>query len=125
MHWIEVVWSMFAAASLTLGFIHLFAWLRKRDLGYHAAFAAIAASMAICSLLELDALRARTPAELAASLRWLQVPVATLVVSLVWFIHALLGTGRLWLGMVACALRVLVLPLHFAFGDNIYFLELS
>jgi two-component system sensor kinase FixL len=125
MHWIEVVWSMFAAASLTLGFIHLFAWLRKRDLRYHVAFAAVALSMAIFSLLELDALRARTPAELATSLRWIQVPVAALVLSMVWFIHALLGQGRLWIGVVACVLRVLVLPLNFVLGDNILFLELS
>lgn len=125
MRWIDVVWSMFAAASLTLGFIHLVVWLRQRERDYHAAFAFAAIALAAFTLLELLALRAQTPAQLAAAYRWVQVPIAALVICLVWFLHRYLRTDRLWLGLAACALRFVVLPLNFATGENINFLRIT
>src|SRR5262245_58049043 len=125
MRWIDVVWSMFAAASLTLGFIHLVVWLRQRERDYHAAFALAAISLAVFTLRELTALRAQTPAQLAAAYRWMQLPISALVLSLVWFLHSYLGTGRAWLGLSACVARLVVLPLNFTTGENINFLHVE
>ena len=111
---------MMASASLTLGLIHTFVWVRQGSRA-HLAFAVAALSVATMTLLELQALRATTPDQFGTLLRWMHVPVTVLVIAIVWFFHVLLGGGHVRLGLAAAGLRILGLALNFATGENLNF----
>src|SRR5688572_17702634 len=120
MSWVDVTWPMMASASLTLGLIHTFVWVRQGSRA-HLAFAVAALSVATMTLLELQALRATSPGEFGTLLRWMHVPVTVLVLAIVWFFHVLLGGAHVRLGLAAAGLRVLGLALNFATGENLNF----
>jgi two-component system, LuxR family, sensor kinase FixL len=87
MNWIEIAWIMMTAASLTLGVIHLFIWLKQRSQYANLLFFALAISAAVFSAFELEMLRAQSPAGYVAAFRWAHVPLATGLVSIVWFVY--------------------------------------
>ena len=82
-NWIQVVWAMMAAASLTLGIVHLVVWFKQRSHNANLTFFALASSVAVFSGFELAIVGAQTPAELALWLRWAHVPIAAIVVLIV------------------------------------------
>lgn len=125
MSWVQIVWPMLAGASLVLGLIHALLWLRQRTLPEHLAFAFAATSLAALTLLELQALDAATPERLAALIRWMHVPVTTLVLSLVAFLRLSFGPRFFGLAATAAMLRVAGLVLNFGTGANLNFATLS
>jgi hypothetical protein len=124
MSWITVTWSMAAGMSLTLAAVHLLVWLRDREAVANLLFSVSAVAAAVIAIQELALIRAQTPAEFGAILRWMQVPAATIVIALVLFIRSYLGAGRLWLAWLIIGLRVLVLMLNFFLSPNITFEEI-
>ena len=112
MSWITVVWSMAAGMSVLVAVVHLLIWLRDRVAMAHLWFAASAAAAAAIAILELALMRSETPAEFGFILRWMHVPAAVIVISIVWFTRRYLGTGRLWLAWLITGLRSLVLVLN-------------
>jgi hypothetical protein len=62
-NWIHLVWAMMAAASLTLGIIHLVVWFKQRSQHANLTFFALASSVAVFSGFELAIVGAQTPAE--------------------------------------------------------------
>ena len=49
-NWVEIVWIMMAAASFTLGFVHLLVWFKQRSRYASLAFFVLATSVAAFSL---------------------------------------------------------------------------
>ena len=125
MNWVEITWIMMSAASLTLGFIHLFVWLKQRSQHAHLLFFTLAISAAAFAAFEMAMMRAQSPAGYAATLRWAHVPLAMVVLSIVWFVHFYFDAGRLWLAYVVSGVRLLALGLNFVTGVNINFREVS
>jgi PAS domain S-box-containing protein len=125
MSWITVVWSMNAAACLTLAGIYFVVWSKQRDSWVHLLFSCIALSAAAIAALELQLVHAETPKAYGAILRWRQLPVWTLVLSLVGFTRLYLRAGRPWLAWSACGLRTLVLVLNFVFTPNLHYREIT
>jgi PAS domain S-box-containing protein len=121
--WIVVAWTAMAAASLTLACIHLVVWLRRRTEYGHLLFSALALSAAAFGWFELSLMRASTPAAYAEMLKWAQVPLTAVVLSIVGFVHFYLGTGRAWLAVATCAVRLFGLALDFTTGVNVNFRE--
>ena len=66
-------------------------------------------------------MRAQTPAELIAALRWGHLALFFLFVSLIWFVRIYLGAGRRWLAWTFTGLRALYLLLNFVAGINVNF----
>ena len=99
MSWVEVAWIAMSAASLTLGVIHLLVWLKQRSHYAHLLFFALAISTTIFGVFELAMMRTQSPAEYAATLRFAHVPLAMVVLSMVWFVHFYFDAGRLWLAL--------------------------
>ena len=114
-----------SAASLALGVIHLFAWLKQRSQYAHLLFFTLAVAATAFGAFELAMMRAPSPAGYAATLRWAHVPLAMVVLSIVWFVHFHFDAGRLWLACAASGLRLLGLGLNFVTGANINFREVS
>ena len=58
MNWVEIVWIMMFAASLMLGVIHLFVWLKQRSQYAHLLFFVLAVSAAAFGAFELAMMQA-------------------------------------------------------------------
>ncbi len=122
---VTVVWSMIAAACLTLAAVHLPVWLRNRGAQTTLAFALAAISTAGIAFGELLMLKASTPHAFAVAVRWIHVPIALLMVALAGFAFHYLGAGRRWLAATAIGLRLVSLAVNFTVGENLNWLQVQ
>ena len=72
---ITIIWSMIASACLTLAGISLLIWCRDRKALTNLFFSLLATGTAAWAFCELWMMRARTPIEFAAVLKWGHVVV--------------------------------------------------
>jgi PAS domain S-box-containing protein len=121
MTWIEVVWPMMSAASLTLAWIHLVIWIKRRDQRVHLLFALAAASVAGIALLELMELRATTTETFATAIRWAHPLLAIFFVAVIGIVRIQFDAGRRWLAWTVAGMRVLALLPNFFAGANLNF----
>ena len=119
MSWITIVWSMNAAACLTLATIYLLVWSKQRERWAYLVLSCNAVAGAALTAFELWLLRAQSAEEYAEILRWTQLPVWSLIVTLVVFVRLYLRAGRLWLAWSVCSARTLALILNFVFIPNL------
>jgi len=125
MSWITIVWSMNAAACLTLAGIYLLVWCKQREGWAHLVFSFTAVAAAAIAAFELAMMHAETVGRYEALLRWIHVPVWVLIVSFVSFVRLYLRAGRPWLAWSICGLRTLVLVLNFIFTPNLNFRHIT
>ena len=125
MSWITIIWSMTAAACLTLALIHFLVWCRQRGAWANLSFAVAAVSTAVLAGFELALMHAETPAAFGGWLRWGHVPVVVTIVALTVFVRLYLRAGRLWLGWAACLVRSLALFPNFLSGENLNYREIT
>jgi two-component system sensor kinase FixL len=125
MSWIAIVWSMNAAACLTLGAIYCVVWCKDRENWVHLLFSVSAVAAAAVGGFELAMLHANTVGQYEALIRWIHVPVWVLSVSFVAFVRLYLRAGRAWLAWSIYGVRTLVLVLNFILAPNINFLAIT
>ena len=125
MNWVEIAWTMMIAASIMLGVVHLFVWLKQQSQYAHLLFFALATSAAAYGVCELVLTGAQTPAIFAATVRWAHVPLAVFVLSIVGFVRLYFGAGRLWLAYAVVGVRLAALALNFLTGVNVNFQEIT
>ncbi|HSH88794.1 MAG TPA: ATP-binding protein [Ramlibacter sp.] len=123
--WTTVVWSMLAAASLTLAAVHLPVWLRHRSPLPGVFFTSMCAATAGLAVCEVGLMNAHHPQDYANILLWMHVPIWLVLVSMVGFVYTYLGAGRLWLAAAAIGVRTVALGLNFSTGVNANFLEIT
>ena len=70
-------------------------------------------------------MRAETPEEILAAMRWAHVPLFFWLVSITWFVRVYLGAGRLWLAWTISGLRAFSLLLNFLIGQNLNYREIT
>ena len=121
MSWIDLLWPMIAAASLTLAAVHLVIWFKQKSQRGNLLFALTAASVAVISIFELLLMRARTPEEYGDLVRWAHVPVAVLVVGMVGFVLVHFRAGNIYLAAATCLTRLACLLPNFLSGSNLNF----
>src|SRR5437763_14349194 len=125
MSWITIVWSMNAAACLTLAGIYLLVWCKQRQNWAHLLVSFTAVATAAIAAFESAMMHAETIGQYDALLRWIHVPVWVLVISFVSFVRLYLHAGRRWLAWSICCLRTLVLILNFVFTPNLNFRHIT
>src|SRR6266478_3718949 len=125
MSWVTVVWSMDAALCFTLAGIYLLVWCKQRKGWEYLLFSCSALAAGVIAGFELMSMRAGTTAQYGAVLRWAQLPVWVLIVSVVWFVRLYLRAGRPWLAWSICGLRTLALILNFLFTPNLSYREIT
>jgi PAS domain S-box-containing protein len=125
MSWITVAWSINVGACLTLATMYLAVWCRERERFVRLLFSCIAAAAALIAAYELQLIRADTPEEYGAILRWRPLSTWVLVLSLVAFTRLYLHAGRTWMALSACGLQTLAVIVNFAFTPNLYFQEIT
>ena len=125
MSWLTVIWSMAAAACLTLASMHGLIWFKQRSALHHLLFSLAAIGVAGVSGGELAMLRSQTPEQFALALRYVHIPMFIVIVSLVAFVRVYFGTGRTWLMGAIWALRALILIINFVTWPNFNFRAIS
>ena len=125
MSWITVVWSMNAAACLTLAAFYCVVWLKQRENWVYLLFSSSAVAAAAIAAFELAMMHAETAELYETLVRWIHVPVWVLLVSFVGFVRLYLRAGRPWLAWSICGLRTLVLILNFVVTPNLNFREIT
>jgi two-component system, LuxR family, sensor kinase FixL len=125
LNWVLIVWSMAASASLTLAAIHFLAWFKNRTAWANLLFSVAAIGAIAVASCELWMMRADTTVEFATAVRWTQVAVWVVFLSLAGFVLLYLRAGRIWLAWTVCALRTFSLALNFLVGQNLNYLEIT
>ena len=125
MSWVTIVWSMNAAACLTLAGIYALVWCKQRKGWAYLALSCNAVAGAALTAFELALLRAQTSEQYGVILRWAQLPVWLLVVSLVVFVRLYLRGGQPWLAWSVCGARTLALILNFIFIPNLSYRQIT
>jgi two-component system, LuxR family, sensor kinase FixL len=125
MNWIIILWSMNAAACLTLAGIYLLVWFRQRTDWAYFVLSCSAVAGAALTAFELVLLEAQSTEDYAVILRWAQLPVWALVVSVVIFVRLYLRAGRWWLAWSVCGMRTLALILNFVFVPNLSYRQIT
>jgi two-component system, LuxR family, sensor kinase FixL len=125
MSWVTIIWSMTAAACLTLALMHGYIWCRQREAWANLLFAVMAVATAALAGCELAMMRAATPAAFGTALRWLHLPAWVVILSLAGFVRLYLNAGRTWLFWSICGLRTLSLILNFLLGQNLNYWEIT
>lgn len=121
MSWITVVWSMNAAACLTLAAFYGVVWYKQRDNWMHLLFSCGAFAAAAISAFELWMINATTVEQYRLLVCWVHVPTWVLTVSFVAFVRLYLRAGRAWMAWSIYSLRTLTLALNFIFPGGINF----
>src|SRR5947207_11469492 len=125
MSWITIVWSMNAAACLTLAALYLLVWCKQRENWVYLVFSSSAVAAAAIAAFELAMMHCETVGRYEELVRWIHVPVWVLVVSFVSFVRLYLHAGRPWLAWGICGLRTLVLGLNFVLTPNLNFRQIT
>ena len=110
-----ILWTMVAAASLTLAAVHGLLWLLDRRNLANLCFCVVAISVAALARIEFGMARAAGLAEFAELVRWYHPPLFFFTAGLVLFVRLQFGTGRDWLAWSVIALRGAVTAANFFF----------
>ena len=121
MSWITLVWSMNAAACLTLAVLYGVIWCKQRQSLVHLLFSCSATAAAAISLFESEMISAQTVNQYQALIRWIHVPTFVLALCFVAFVRLYLRAGRASLAWTIYGLRTAVLVLNFIFPVSINF----
>ena len=125
MNWIDIAWPMMAGSSLMLALVHIVIWARQGYRPANLAFALTGLSVAVLAVFELLLMYSKTTDDYAETLRWAHLPMTTLVIGMVAFVHLHLHAGRLWLALVICITRLAGLLANFTTGVNLNYREIT
>jgi len=120
-----VIWSMCAAAGLTLAIAHGLVWWTRKDARAHGLFALSAVGASSYALFEMGIMHSSSPAESAELIRWGHISAWLMIVSLVGFVRVYLHAGRSWLAWSVIGLRTIALGLNFFTGANLNYREIT
>jgi signal transduction histidine kinase len=123
--WITIIWSMNAAACLTLAAVHALVWVRRRTEWTSLLFSVTALATAVMVANELWMMRATTVDAFMNSTRWLHLPALGMVVGTIGFVILHMRAGRLWLAWTTIALRFVALALNFLITPSLRFREIT
>ena len=110
---ITTLWSMEAAALLTLAMLFGVVWTVDRRNLANLTLCVVAIAMAVAGRTEVGMMHAATVAEYRDWVRLCYLPFTVALVGQVVFVHQFLGTGRRWLLWTILSARLLVLVGNF------------
>jgi signal transduction histidine kinase len=110
---ITTLWSMEAAALLTLAMLFGVVWTVDRRNLAHLTLCVVAIAMAVAARTEVGMMHAATVAEYRQWVWLCYLPFTVALVGQVIFVHQYLGTGRRWLLWTILSARLVVLVGNF------------
>jgi PAS domain S-box-containing protein len=121
MSYVTILWSMAAAAALTLGVVHALVWANDRQSRASLAFSFLALSVAAVATTELGMMYAQSPDEWGRWVRWCHLPLFVLIVGTFVFVRLYLNAGNWWLIVAIVTLRAVILVDNFTTYPNFNF----
>ena len=113
MSFVTTLWSMQAAAALTLAVLYGLVWsIDRRNLA-NLTLCIVAVAMAVAARDEVRMMHAATTTEYGEWTRLIYLPLFFALVGQMFFVHLFLGTGRVWLLSIIVGARVVVLVGNF------------
>ena len=110
---VTTLWSMQAAAALTLAVLYGLVWsIDRRNLA-NLTLCIVAVAMAVAARDEVRMMHAATTTEYGEWTRLIYLPLFFALVGQMFFVHLFLGTGRVWLLSIIVGARVVVLAGNF------------
>jgi PAS domain S-box-containing protein len=122
---LPAIWLLGASASVTLAMIHLSTWLIDRRNRAQFLFSILALAVSLIAVCELQMMRSDSVEHFRLWFWRIHMPLFVALVSMVWFIRASLGTGRLWFAWGLTGLRGLILILNFICTPNFNYRSLD
>jgi PAS domain S-box-containing protein len=124
MSWVTAIWAILIGTCAAMALPNLFVGIWQRRAA-DLFFVGVALGTIGLAAGELGMMYATSSAQYGEALRWVQVPIFLIVISIVGFVHFYLGTGRLWLGLTTCAVRFACVIINFASPVNLTFREIT
>ncbi|PYJ08367.1 MAG: hypothetical protein DMF06_12900, partial [Verrucomicrobia bacterium] len=124
MSWVTFILALVIGACATMTLPNLLVGIKSRR-WENLFFVLAALSVAGIGWGELAMMHSRTTGEIGRLLQWTHLPLFFLVVAIVGFVRAYFGTGKLWLGVAACGVRLISLIINFACPPNVNFREIT
>ncbi|HCN78061.1 MAG TPA: hypothetical protein DIT13_12815 [Verrucomicrobiales bacterium] len=118
---IVILWSMAAAASLSLGVIHGMVWLSNRKVRAELWFAVAAGCLTAYPFFDLQMMMAETPEEFGRAARWALTPISLVICAFLMLVHCYFGTGRRWLLVAALVSRGTALLVNLLCPHGLFF----
>jgi signal transduction histidine kinase len=115
---------MLSATSLTLGLMHVALWGRRHDRALLFS-AVMAIASGFLALNELAMMHATDVDRFVYLIKLSHLPVATVLVTMVWFVHLRLGTGRRWLAWTITGMWSFCLVANFISPFSLVFSEIE
>ena len=110
---VTTLWSMQAAAALTLAVLYAVVWsIDRRNLA-NLTLCIVAVAMALAARDEVGMMHASTVTEYGEWARLIYLPLFFALIGQLFFVRLFLGTGRLWLLWTIVGARLLVLAGNF------------
>src|SRR6266446_5621004 len=124
MNLVTVIWAIFIGACAAMALPNLFVGIWQRRAA-NLFFVAVAVGTMGLAAGELGMMHASSAAQYGIIQRWLAPPIFLIVVSTVGFVLLYFGTGRLWLGLTICAVRLVCLIINFLSPVNLTFTKMT
>jgi signal transduction histidine kinase len=122
---VTTLWSMEAAAALTLAVLYGVVWSIDRRNFANLTVCVVAIAMAGLARCEVGMMHAVSPAGYGEWMRLAYLPVSVVLVGQLLFVYYFLGTGRRDLLWTVIALRVVVLAGNFLSGSTLAWQSLA
>ena len=123
---LTIIWSMAGAMCLTLAIVHGVIWIRQRNHAWaNLLFTLSALGAAGSSFMELWGLHADSVETYALVVRYQNICIFALVVSLTWFVYVYFETANRWLALTISGLWVISIIVNFLSPYSLTFSEIS
>ena len=116
-----IAWSMCAGMCLMLGSMHLLFWFKERRVTAYLLSATMGFSAAASAMLELALLTTRSAQTYSELLRWENLAIYMILVSMVWFVHGYFRSGRRWLAITITLVWSVGIVINFLSPGNLTF----
>ena len=120
---LTILWATCAAACAILGLLHLMLWHADRRTTAYLLLSIASFSAATSAILEWLMMRATSVAAYAELVRWENLVIFSLLLSLVWAVDRHLATGRRWLASLITLLWSISIAINFLLPGSLVFSE--
>jgi PAS domain S-box-containing protein len=124
MSWVTFIWAMLIGLCVAMAFPQFLIWIWRRRV-VRLFFVILTASVIARLANELVLMRSSSAEQFARAVQWRQLPLFVAFVATIGFVRLYFGTGRWWLGITACGVRLACLVINFALPPNLYFREIT
>ena len=106
---VTTLWSMQAAAALTLAVLYAVVWSVDRRNLANLTVCVVAVAMAVAARAEVGMMHSATATQYAEWARLIYLPLFFALIGQLLFVHLFLGTGRVWLLWTIIGARLVML----------------